>query len=109
MMCIFVSCQERMVCPAYQSTYILDDSVRSGFFSRFETDSTPKRYAKVQKDHFGIIKKKKKREKLRDLRTVAMRDILPPKQEPDSALNRARTLEELNRVKEELEEPPASR
>ncbi len=104
----FVSCQERMVCPAYQSTYILDDSVRSVFFSRFESDSTPKRYARVHKTDYGIIKKKKNKEKHRQMRTVAMKNILPPKQKPDSTLTRVRSLEELNRVKDELNEPSSS-
>lgn len=99
---LLASCQERMVCPAYQSTYILDDSVRTIFFSRFKDKETPKRYGKVRKEENGLVKKKKKSEKLRSMRTVAMKDILPPKQEPDSMLSRTRSLEELNRVKEEI-------
>lgn len=99
---VLASCQERMVCPAYQSTYILDDSVRSMFFSRFENEDTPKRYGKVRKTNYGLVKKKNKSEKLRAMRTVAMKDILPPRQEPDSMLSRTRSLEELNRVKDEL-------
>ena len=108
-MCLLGACQERMVCPAYQSTYILDDSVRAVFFSRFESDSMPKRYGKVEKSRYGIIKRKREREKLREIRTVAMKNVVPPKQEPDTALTRVRTLEELNRVKEELEEPAKNR
>lgn len=108
-MCLLVACQERMVCPAYQSTYILDDSVRAVFFSRFESDSTPKRLGRVEKTRYGIIKRKKERDKLRDLRTVAMKDVLPPKQVPDTALTRIRSLEELNRVKDELEQPTNNR
>lgn len=104
---MFSSCQERMVCPAYQSTYILDDSVRSTFFSRFEADSTPKRYAKVDRTQFGLIKKDKKSDKLRKMRTIAMKDILPPKEEPDTALTRNRSVEELNRMNDEMEQPPS--
>jgi hypothetical protein len=96
------SCQERMICPAYQSTYILDDSVRSMFFSRFEDETMPKRYGKVRKTNSGLIKKKSKSTKLRNMRTVAMKDVLPPRQEPDSNLTRSRSLEELNRVKDEI-------
>ena len=76
------SCQERMVCPAYQSTYILDDSVRSYFFSRFESDSLPKRYGRVEKSNWGLVKHKSKSARLREIRTVAMKNVLPPKQEP---------------------------
>ena len=104
---LLASCQERMVCPAYQSTYILDDSVRATFFSRFDVDSLPKRYGKVEVAQNGLVKKKSKQERLRSLRTVAMKNVVPPLQEPDSALERNRSLEELNRVKEELEEPSA--
>ncbi len=32
-LCIFSSCRDRVVCPAYQSTYILDDSVRQTYYS----------------------------------------------------------------------------
>lgn len=99
---VLASCQERMVCPAYQSTYILDDSVRSMFFSRFESEDMPKRYGKVHKTGYGLVKKKSKSGKLREMRTVAMKDILPPRQEPDSMLSRTRSLEELNRVKDEI-------
>lgn len=102
---IVASCQERMVCPAYQSTYILDDSVRSYFFSRFEADSLPKRFGKVDKSDKGLVKNKSKSARLRDIRTVAMKNVLPPKQEPDTALSRERSLEELNRMREEVEEP----
>lgn len=105
MMGFLASCQERMVCPAYQSTYIFDDSVRSMFFSRFDVDSTPKRYGRVERNQFGLIKKDKKRDKLREMRTIAMKDVLPPKQEPDSLLTRNRSVEELNRMREELEQP----
>ena len=108
-MCLLGACQERMVCPAYQSTYILDDSVRAVFFSRFESDSMPKRFGKVAKTKYGIIRRKKERDKLREIRTVAMKNVLPPKQEPDSSLTRIRSLEELNRVKDELEEPVKNR
>lgn len=34
-MCLFAlySCQDRVICPAFQSAYILDDSTRNAFFS----------------------------------------------------------------------------
>ncbi|MBC6400789.1 MAG: hypothetical protein GDA51_02430 [Ekhidna sp.] len=30
---IFISCQDKVICPAFQSTYILDDSTRNAYFS----------------------------------------------------------------------------
>lgn len=98
-----------MVCPAYQSTYILDDSVRSYFFSRFETDSLPKRYGRVEKSDWGLAKRKSKSEKLREIRTVAMQNVLPPKQQADSSLMPERSLEELNRMREEVEAPVSNK
>jgi len=32
-LCAFSSCRDRVICPAYQSTYILDDSVRQTYYS----------------------------------------------------------------------------
>ncbi|MGB3464273.1 MAG: hypothetical protein WBA74_03350 [Cyclobacteriaceae bacterium] len=32
-LCVCSSCRDRVVCPAYQSTYILDDSVRQTYYS----------------------------------------------------------------------------
>lgn len=32
-LCAFSSCRDKVVCPAYQSTYILDDSVRQTYYS----------------------------------------------------------------------------
>ena len=31
--CTFISCQDKVICPAFQSTYILDDSTRNAYFS----------------------------------------------------------------------------
>jgi hypothetical protein len=71
-------CQERMICPAYQSTFIFDEEVRYQLFTRFEADSMPKQYAGVDKNLFGLIKKQPKKKKERQMATVAMRNILPP-------------------------------
>ncbi len=30
---MFLSCQDKVICPAFQSTYILDDSTRNAYFS----------------------------------------------------------------------------
>lgn len=31
--CMLLSCQDKVICPAFQSTYILDDSTRNAYFS----------------------------------------------------------------------------
>jgi hypothetical protein len=75
------SCQEKMICPAYQSTFILDDEARYELFSRFEHDSVPKPYAGVPKSTFGLIKPLTKKKRERQMAIVAMRNILPVKKE----------------------------
>lgn len=105
---LLASCQERMVCPAYQSMYIFDDSVRTHFFSRFGADSLPKHYGRVIVTDNGIVEMKKRSAKLREMRTVAMEDVLVPKSDADSALVRERSLDELNRLKDEVEQPASA-
>lgn len=97
-----------MVCPAYQSMYIFDDSVRSHFFSRFGEDSLPKHYGRVIISDNGIVEMKKRSAKLREMRTVAMEDVLMPPSEVDSALVKERSLDELNRMKEEVGQPASA-
>ena len=45
LLCLISSCTEKMICPAYQSSFILDDDYRERFFSPFEVvggDTVPK-------------------------------------------------------------------
>jgi hypothetical protein len=81
--CMF-SCSQKMICPAYQSTYILDEEKRKLLFSLFDTDSIPKHDGYVSKNKYGLIEHKKYRSRLRELNTVKMENVLPPKQEYDS-------------------------
>ena len=76
---ILQSCQERMICPAYQSTFILDDEARYELFSRFEKDSVPEAYAGVNKNAYGLIKQRPRKKREREMATVAMRNVLPVK------------------------------
>lgn len=75
------SCQERMICPAYQSTFIMDEEVRYQLFSRFEHDSVPKTFNGVRKNTYGLIEPMAKKKRERQMATVAMRNILPPKKQ----------------------------
>ncbi|WP_152424990.1 hypothetical protein [Nafulsella turpanensis] len=88
--------------------YIFDDSVRTHLFSRFGTDSLPKHYGQVEVSDFGIVVRKRRSDKLREMRTIAMKDVMPPKEEVDSALVRERSLEELNRMKDEVNQPASA-
>ncbi|EMR00728.1 hypothetical protein [Cesiribacter andamanensis] len=77
LLAVFSACQERMICPAYQSTFIFDEEVRYQLFTKFEADSMPKQYAGVDKNLFGLIKKQPRKKKERQMAIVAMRNILP--------------------------------
>ncbi len=94
------SCQERMVCPAYQSTFIFDDEVRYDLFSRFEKDTVPKAYAGVNKTTFGLIKRLSRKKREQQMAIVAMKNVLPPAKE-DSLTT---TATDITPLKRELEQ-----
>lgn len=90
------SCQERMICPAYQSTFIFDDEVRYELFSRFEKDSVPKAFNGVNKTTFGLIKRMPRKKREQQMAIVAMRNVLPPATE-DSLTTSATDITPLKR------------
>ncbi len=52
LLCLISSCSEKMICPAYQSVFILDDNYRERYFSPFEMvagDTLPKGRHDIQK------------------------------------------------------------
>ncbi len=93
---ILQSCQERMICPAYQSTFILDDEVRYQLFTRFEKDSIPKEYAGVKKSSYGLIEPMGRKKRERSMAIVAMRTVMPAKTE-DSLTTSATDITPLRR------------
>ena len=54
---VFYGCKDNVVCPAFQSTYILNDSVRWARYSLFENDSTPKFAVASRRTKYGINKR----------------------------------------------------
>ena len=48
------SCKDKVICPAFQSTYILNDSMRRAKFSMFGTDSLPKFQVASRRNKYGI-------------------------------------------------------
>ena len=90
------SCQEKMICPAYQSTFILDEEVRYQLFTRFEKDSMPKEYAGVNKSTYGLITPKSKKKRERQMAIVSMKTIMPVKKE-DSLTTSATDIAPLRR------------
>ncbi len=70
-----------MICPAYQSAFILDDSVRLAKFSLFDIDSLPKGYVS-SKDKYGnktigIMDDLPVAQREKELRTIEMVTVFP--------------------------------
>ncbi len=74
-----LSCKSNVICPAFQSTYILDDSLRLLAFSPFGPDSQPKYSSVSRKNKNGIIDHDPYWRKNYALRVVRMENqFLPP-------------------------------
>ena len=71
------ACHRGMICPAFQSSFIQDDSVRMVVFSPFQTDSLPK-LVPVNKNSFGIIEPLTYAQKINSFKTVEMMLVFPP-------------------------------
>lgn len=73
---LFLSaCQERLVCPAYQSAFIHDKDELRKRFSYFQEDSTPKVYA-ASKNKYLVAEPTTYRKKIRSMQTVPMKRVL---------------------------------
>lgn len=70
------ACHRGMICPAFQSSFIMDDSVRTALFSPF-TDSLPKEFA-VDKSKYGIINELTYVEKSNSIKKIEMQLVFPP-------------------------------
>ncbi len=75
-----LSCKDKVICPAFQSTYILDDSVRHLYFSMFNhPDLTPRTdFGRVRKNKYGVIKKDPYWVKNIKLKTAPKENVLRP-------------------------------
>ena len=80
----FYACKDNVVCPAFQSTYILDDAARMKKYSYFENDSTPKFALVSRKSKYGVNKKSSLFRKNYDLKTAPKINVLPPLPEDTS-------------------------
>ncbi|MCV9388971.1 hypothetical protein [Reichenbachiella ulvae] len=67
---LFCACKDNVVCPAFQSTYILDDSLRMARYSLFLNDTTPKMPVASRRSKYGINKKSSLFKKNYDLMTA---------------------------------------
>ena len=72
-------CKDKVICPAFQSTYILDDSLRYLHFSLFDTNMQPKMTASLsKKNRYGVMKRDPMFIKNYKLKTSPMENVLTP-------------------------------
>ncbi len=70
------ACTQRLVCPAYQSTFIYDQETLRKKFSYFQEDSTPK-ILTASKNKYLIAVPESYRAKYRRMQTVEMKPVYP--------------------------------
>jgi hypothetical protein len=80
------ACTHRMICPAYQSSFIYDKEALRQKFSYFKEDSTPK-ILTASKDKYLIAVPESYRKTYRKMQTIEMKPIYP--QKPDSLKKKA--------------------
>lgn len=78
---LLASCTQKLICPAYQSSFIYDKETLRKKFSYFKEDSTPKIYT-ASKSKYLIAVPESYRKKMRGLKSVEMKPVYPIK--PDS-------------------------
>ena len=70
------SCTEKLICPAYQSSFIYDKETLRKKFSYFQNDSTPKVYT-ASKTKYLIAVPESYRKRYRKMQTVQMKPVYP--------------------------------
>src|SRR4051812_11553203 len=70
------SCTQKLICPAYQSSFIYDKEALRKKFSYFKEDSTPK-IVTASKTKYLIAVPESYRKKMRGLKTVEMKPVYP--------------------------------
>jgi hypothetical protein len=73
-----VGCAEKLICPAYQSSFIHDKEALRQKFSYFVNDSTPKVFtASASKNKYLIAEPESYRKRYRKMQTVELRPVQP--------------------------------
>jgi hypothetical protein len=70
------ACTQKLICPAYQSSFIYDKEALRKKFSYFKEDSTPK-ILTASKTKYLIAVPESYRKKMRGLKTVEMKPVYP--------------------------------
>jgi len=78
----YSACQQKMICPAYHSYFILDVDETKKTFSLFGADSLPKKNWEVDKEKYGIAKNIPTQKKLKELRIISMNSIYKKIEDP---------------------------
>ncbi|HRI80291.1 MAG TPA: hypothetical protein PLR06_12225 [Cyclobacteriaceae bacterium] len=73
---LFGACTQRLVCPAYQSSFIYDQDALKKKFSYFKEDSTPK-ILTASKNKYLIAVPESYRAKYRRMQTIEMKPVYP--------------------------------
>lgn len=70
---IISSCQEKMICAAYQSAFILDAEKQAAYFSPFENDSLPRYFVARNKEGVnGVGHRHPYKQQAKEIRMVIM-------------------------------------
>ena len=80
---ISIACTQKLICPAYQSSFIHDKDELRKKFSYFENDSTPK-VLTASKTKYLIAVPESYRKRYRKMQTVPLKEVHPVV--PDSLL-----------------------
>ena len=84
------SCQQKMICPAYHSYFILDVEETRNTFSLFASDSLPKKRWEVDKEKYGIAKAVSDKKKNEEMRIISMNSVYKKLEDPFDVLYRDR-------------------
>ncbi len=84
----YSACQQKMICPAYHSYFILDVEETKKTFSLFGPDSLPKKNWEVDKEKYGIAKNIPTQKKLKEMRIISMNSIYKKIEDPFESFQR---------------------
>jgi hypothetical protein len=82
------ACQQKMICPAYHSYFILDIEETRNQFTLFGADSLPIEKWDDQRQKVGIAEEVAYNKKIKDIRTISMESIYLPLEDPLDAVRR---------------------
>ena len=76
------ACQQKMICPAYHSYFILDVDETRKVFTLFGPDSLPRKNWEVDQEKYGIAKDISDQKKMEELRIISMNSIYKKIEDP---------------------------